>query len=68
MVSDEEHQFIFWNITSATPEMTYSSDIKGRMEFWDQIYTKTNGSSGKVSSVLPWLLAETVVWMFSIDW
>ena len=65
---EKEDQFKFWNISSKTPEMTFSPDIKERMEFWDQISMNNHsGSNTKLPVALPWLLLESVVWMFSLS-
>ena len=65
---EKEDQFNFWNISSPTPEMTFSPGIKERMEFWDHISMNNHsGSNQKFSVALPWLLLESVVWMFSLS-
>ena len=65
---EKEDQFNFWNISSPTPEMTFSPDVKRRMEFWDHISMNNHsGSNQKFPVALPWLLLESVVWMFSLS-
>ena len=38
-------EFTYWNISSGKPTMTYSQDIKDRMEIWDQVLVNNSGSN-----------------------
>ena len=53
---EENQKFTFWNISSADPEMTYSEDIKERMELWDQISMNGCTSNTMFSIYLPLFL------------
>ena len=58
---DEKGKFMFWNISSAYPEMTYSIDIKKRMELWDQV--SINGSVSKGNFKMYWPLC-----LYLLNW
>ena len=51
---DEKEKFVFWNISSVYPEMTYSKNIKKRMELWDHVLL--NGSVSNKNFKIYWLL------------
>ena len=58
---EENQKFMFWNISSANPEMTYSEDIKERMEIWDQVLM-SDGVSNKKFKLYMSLVLFHLVW------
>ena len=62
--SDPNQKFTFWNISSADPEMTYSKDIKERMELWDEVMMSGCTSNLISSLYLPLFLFVLVCNIF----
>ena len=50
------HQHIYWNISTSTPNMVHSEDIKARMEFWDSVMMNGGQSNQSFSLYLPLIM------------
>ena len=56
------HEYMYWNISSSTPEMMHSQEIQWRMEFWNEILSN-NGTSNNTFSIYFTMLLLAFVWL-----